>query len=135
MSRKKIALGAVVIVIVIAAIAAGSNSTSTAGASPTPNASDTQLAGVLSQNILDEFGSDTDWYPMVSLNANNKPDVAVRGDVAYVVLRPSATASQIAIACTSVLAVTNDPNTAQPLGITTVVVGQSNQTVKTCSHS
>jgi hypothetical protein len=118
---------AVLVLVVIGSLLGGSG-----GSSPSRvTGSDDQLTAIMRANIIDLY-STSDWYPALRQDPDGL-DLGVRdGIVIVATLLPSddvATADRI---CRAVAAVTNDPDTAAPLGISGVVVISGAQKVADC---
>jgi hypothetical protein len=102
---------------------------------PTPagsNLTDAQKKSAMLANIADLY-SESSWYPYLLTDGKNL-DIAVNGKLLIVATRLSqadtATAARI---CSSIAAITNDSDTAQPLGISSVVVISGGKQIAQCA--
>ncbi|HEY8869173.1 MAG TPA: hypothetical protein VIM30_07250 [Candidatus Limnocylindrales bacterium] len=92
--------------------------------------SDTQLTATMIGNIKALSGSA--WYGSLHLNGTD-PDVSVSSGVLFVAtLLPQDDTTDGASICHSVAAITNDPDTAKPLGILSVVVISGGKKIADC---
>ncbi len=132
MRRRNIVVSAVVVVVVLALISSRGSGSS---GPYVPNPTEAHLAAVLAGNVKDLYATD-DWYVTLQQVAG-LPNIEVVASTAFVFTRIANTdlgkANALTI-CHNVAAVTNDPDTAQPLGIRHVKVdgGSGNDELASC---
>ncbi|GAC1673870.1 MAG: hypothetical protein NVS9B8_16490 [Candidatus Limnocylindrales bacterium] len=124
-------------VVVLATALVALAAVGTAVAPKEDTAAEARLAATLAGNVKDAFGTD-DWYPVLR-QSGGLPSIQVVAATAFVFTRIDSTAlgkSNAVPICHNVAAVTNDPNTAAPLGIRHVKVeggpGQGNEELASC---
>lgn len=102
-----------------------------AGDSPAiDSAVDPHAADKLGANLANF--SDSDWYPALTMK-DGKPWIEIDGTIAFVHFAPRMDGAPLAEdACHLIAAVTNDGDTAKPLGITSVVIAANGQTGTQC---
>jgi hypothetical protein len=104
--------------LLLAGILAGcAAQTSTPGAAAAPKRTDAELTSAMLGNIAYSYAT-SDWYPYLLTDGTNL-DLNVT-DQFLVVATLLTDATQAASICSSIAAITNDSETAQPLGISGV---------------